>query len=622
MMTIADSDLTESSSLFLHLKRFIATISAIRGLPLNHKLRKKFEFKLKLNYLSPNAVQTRAGNIKTYLYKSPTVDSDDDLFAPQSRSYSYVTSTKDDSDDDFFAPTQKGFGKNTKSSYDNDNDEFWATSAKKKVVTTIAEPLTKEILLSEIENTLLQVIADTLKVDDDSILNNESIRFEIADVFSTWRKPQLLLEYYRMHRASQDLQNVFARFLKALFGITEETFDDIRYRDVGNKYHFDRLPGELVKQWGDGKTRNGKLLPGYSDAQTLFMLGEDSNTCMSIRSRQKGTNRGLLSFLLHGNVRVVGVKDPSGKLLARAVTRLLIDEETSRPVIYVETPYGGTDEYSYLEVYDQAAELGRLLKLPVIYATAPKPSLYVMSSNESPAAPPDCAIDTEYYDYYDDKNLIQNEILSSGVNNTTAVDHLINITDYTIFSPYIWTDGIKSTKVDKFVYGRTPILTKRSLDKEFAVLGARPATFVESTENFWSSFNNTGIKGVKANKDESLFGESNTGSINEDSYLFLDKKRMSVKSKNVAIAMKAVATKGVQSVQSRLFLRQKTLIERKEQSSLEKDKQLSKYNNNDDNNNDNNNDDDNNNNDDNNSTNKSINNNNNDEDDDYFFSNE
>jgi hypothetical protein len=42
--------------------------------------------------------------------------------------------------------------------------------------------------------------------------------------------------------------------------------------------------------------------------QTLFMLGEDSHTCMGIRARQKGTNRGLLSILLHGNCRILGLK--------------------------------------------------------------------------------------------------------------------------------------------------------------------------------------------------------------------------------------------------------------------------------------------------------------------------
>jgi hypothetical protein len=80
------------------------------------------------------------------------------------------------------------------------------------------------------------------------------------------------------------------------------------------------------------------------------MIGEDSNTCMGIRARQKGSNRGLLSMLLHGNCRILGAKDCHGRLTARAVSRLLIDDITGLPVLYVETPYGSVDEESYVEV--------------------------------------------------------------------------------------------------------------------------------------------------------------------------------------------------------------------------------------------------------------------------------
>lgn len=89
---------------------------------------------------------------------------------------------------------------------------------------------------------------------------------------------------------------------------------------------------------------------GYCDPQTLFMLGEDSNTCMGIRARQKGSNRGLLSMLLHGNCRILGKKDSNGRLTARAVSRLLVDDATGLPVLYVETPYGSVDEDSYVAV--------------------------------------------------------------------------------------------------------------------------------------------------------------------------------------------------------------------------------------------------------------------------------
>ena len=92
------------------------------------------------------------------------------------------------------------------------------------------------------------------------------------------------------------------------------------------------------------------VLPGFNDPQTLFMLGEDSHTCLSIRPRQRPTNKGLLSILLNGGCRVLGQKDASGKLLSRALVRLLLDRRTGRPVIWVGQPYGGDGEDRSLEV--------------------------------------------------------------------------------------------------------------------------------------------------------------------------------------------------------------------------------------------------------------------------------
>lgn len=208
--------------------------------------------------------------------------------------------------------------------------------------------------------------------------------------FSLTRRPHLLLDYYRMHGSSAEVQALFRQFLRALFGVSKETVDDLRFLEAGNRAHFCRMDPALVRAWREGSiqldedevtnecsdsdAREGKdddddgdddihddgsysggeedasnedsvghtphrrtriataILPGFNDPQTLFMVGEDSNTCMSIRARLKSTNRGLLSILLHGNCRVLGIKDSSGRLTARALVRLLIDSATGQPV--------------------------------------------------------------------------------------------------------------------------------------------------------------------------------------------------------------------------------------------------------------------------------------------------
>jgi hypothetical protein len=100
------------------------------------------------------------------------------------------------------------------------------------------------------------------------------------------------------------------------------------------------------------------------------MIGEDSNTCMGIRARQKGSNRGLLSMLLHGNCRILGAKDSHGRLTARAVSRLLVDDVTGLPVLYVETPYGSVDEESYVEVSISTSLASTTQVSPLLSATS------------------------------------------------------------------------------------------------------------------------------------------------------------------------------------------------------------------------------------------------------------
>jgi hypothetical protein len=203
---------------------------------------------------------------------------------------------------------------------------------------------------SAISSHFYEVLADILKVGVESVTKAESLE-EINHVFSTWRRPQLLLDYFRIHAATPEIQSLYRRFLNALFAISTETVDMIRFEDKSNKCHLDRFPQELVVAWREGTvSREGTqvLLPGYNDAQTFFMLGEDCNTCMSIRSKQKGSNRGLSGFLLHGSYRVLGPKDASGCMAARAVIQLVIDDATNTPVLYMHGPQG--DMYRVVDV--------------------------------------------------------------------------------------------------------------------------------------------------------------------------------------------------------------------------------------------------------------------------------
>ena len=111
---------------------------------------------------------------------------------------------------------------------DNDDDDMWATTPSKykdkqkkekekekeksnveTSLVTNSDP-TLFNLVPQIDEYLLSVISEILKVDE-SVVQQQSVRDEVDYVFSTWRRPHLLLDYYRMHSSTPEIQSNFRR---------------------------------------------------------------------------------------------------------------------------------------------------------------------------------------------------------------------------------------------------------------------------------------------------------------------------------------------------------------------------------------------------------------------------
>lgn len=316
MLSLAEQEGASMVDLSKCIRVIIATSTAVRALPESHRLKKKLQWRLRSidrSRIGSEGISIRVGR------KGIVKDLERKLW-PEGQS------------------VPQGVGQSRK--------------LPPKSIDSSVSLTSNATAIAEITQHFFEILADVLKVDVSSVYRAE-VKEEIDNIFSIWRRPNLLLDYHRMHSSTPEIQIVYRRFLKALFGVSNETVDDIRFEDKLNRCHLDRFPPELIHAWREGRVDcDGeiRLLPGYNDPQTLFMLGEDVNTCMSIRSKQKGNNRGLLGFLLHGNCRVVGVKDESGAMLARAIVLLLIDEATYSPVLYMHMPQG--DENRFLEVLD------------------------------------------------------------------------------------------------------------------------------------------------------------------------------------------------------------------------------------------------------------------------------
>ena len=113
-------------------------------------------------------------------------------------------------------PTQAVSRKSTQVS--DDDEDMWASASPKelgkqkrakKALESVSVPIDFD-LVPQVDQYLLQIIADVLKVDE-SVVMQQHVRDEVDYVFSTWRRPHLLLDYHRMHSSTPDIQNNFRR---------------------------------------------------------------------------------------------------------------------------------------------------------------------------------------------------------------------------------------------------------------------------------------------------------------------------------------------------------------------------------------------------------------------------
>ena len=136
-------------------------------------------------------------------------------------------------------------------------------------------------------------------------------------------------------------------------------------------------------------------------------------------------------------------------------------------------------------MYDQAAELGGLLDIPVIYASPPSTSLYVMGPSEvcatyavetvstrvggSYSHTADLMIedddDAEEGDEEDEFAITDEPVAVADSEKEKIV--LCTLSDYTDMASHVWIDGIRDPSSGRYITGHTPFLflTKKALNR-------------------------------------------------------------------------------------------------------------------------------------------------------------
>lgn len=253
---------------------------------------------------------------------------------------------------------------------------------------SLSQPLTK------LQEFFLQPVAKQLKISIESLLK----------INAQWRDPHALMIYFfkiaeeKRFSGPWRLMDCYRQFIHSL---ADQSFHKKRYDNsphlaklsarLSEKTNDEAASKEILSLWQQGgpkidilQTANegevestnerGALqakkkhltLFDTDDPQDLLLLGAETSGCQSIYGDLE-YNKCALGYVVDGKNRAIVIKDPeTNKIVARAVIRLLWNETTNEPALFVETcyfsasysPYYGTHIRKYAKSLAQTLNIG------------------------------------------------------------------------------------------------------------------------------------------------------------------------------------------------------------------------------------------------------------------------
>ena len=139
--------------------------------------------------------------------------------------------------------------------------------------------MSEELTLLQMRKLQYEALGELLNVEYDIVASRgASVRKALAE----WRNPELLFRYLDDNRSNAKMRELITRWLRSIFGLSDETLRQIRRESHPNVVHLCQLPQDVLLRWFSEKC------PGTSKCSTLFMLGDDAGSCLRIVSSKNG----------------------------------------------------------------------------------------------------------------------------------------------------------------------------------------------------------------------------------------------------------------------------------------------------------------------------------------------
>ena len=226
--------------------------------------------------------------------------------------------------------------------------------------------------IRDLQTLQYEALAELLDLDYPFVASRHAY---IAKAFAEWSHPELLFRYLNDNRNDPQMAPLIKRWLRSIFGLSDETLRQIRRESPQNVNHLKMLPKEVLLRW------YSEGCPGTSSMKVLFMLGEDAGSCLRIISNDGNKyNKALMGYVLQSHVRALVVRSDGpdgGRILARSLVRLVLRSDTLTPIIFCD-PIFFSKQYSkgvHSRLLEQAKELERYVGVPVVHAGSVLPVL-------------------------------------------------------------------------------------------------------------------------------------------------------------------------------------------------------------------------------------------------------
>ncbi len=103
------------------------------------------------------------------------------------------------------------------------------------------------------------------------------------------------------------------------------------------------------------------------DPADIFAAGDEVLGSCQRSDGDPNYNRGLLGYLLNGHIRLIAIKDKEGRIVTRALLRLLWDTDSKKPVLYLDHIYTRNNNPDYPDIIKAfAIERAKELELTLL----------------------------------------------------------------------------------------------------------------------------------------------------------------------------------------------------------------------------------------------------------------